>query len=259
MDLGLKDKVVIVTGGASGIGAAIVETLADEVAIPVILDKSDPDKDWLARLRNRAPQAIWITVDLMDDENCAGAVAEVAARLGKIDALVNNAGINDRIGLDAGPAQFRTSLERNLIHYYAMAHHCHAELQRQHGSIVNIASKVAVTGQGGTSAYAAAKGAQLALTREWAAELARDDIRVNAVVPAEVRTPLYESWLAGFDDPQQALHRVTGAIPLGSRMTEPAEIAAMVVFLLSAQAGHVTGQWLFVDGGYRHLDRALTT
>jgi len=259
MKLGLEGKVVIVTGGASGIGAAIVQALSEEAATPVILDLAGPDETVLKRLRLHAPLADWITVDLTQDQACTDAVAKISDRHGRIDALVNNAGINDRVGLDAGPAGFRASLDRNLIHYYTMAHLCLPELKRQQGSIVNIASKVAVTGQGSTSAYAAAKGAQLALTREWATELARNGVRVNAVIPAEVKTPLYEKWLAGFDDPEQELHRITRTIPLGARMTEPAEIAAMVVFLLSAQASHTTGQWLFVDGGYCHLDRGLTT
>jgi L-fucose dehydrogenase len=132
-------------------------------------------------------------------------------------------------------------------------------LKQSRGSIVNISSKVAFTGQGGTSAYAAAKGAQLALTREWAAELLPFGIRVNCVVPADVFTPLYRQWLTTQQDPENLLKRIHTRIPLGRRMTEPAEIAAMVVFLLSpAQSGHTTAQQIVVDGGYVHLDRALT-
>lgn len=259
MDLGLKGKVVIVTGGASGIGLAIVHSLAAEAAVAVIFDKSPPDAAMLAGLRDRSPRSDWITVDLTDDRACAQAVADVVRRFGKIDALVNNAGINDRVGLEAGPAGFRASLDRNLVHYYTMAHLCLAQLRAQRGTIVNIASKVALTGQGETSAYAAAKGGQLALTREWAAELARDGVRVNAVVPAEVKTPLYDAWLNSFDDPEHQRQQITRTIPLGARMTLASEIAATVAFLLSHQASHTTGQWLFVDGGYCHLDRALTT
>jgi L-fucose dehydrogenase len=132
-------------------------------------------------------------------------------------------------------------------------------LKAAQGAIVNISSKVALTGQGGTSAYAAAKGAQLALTREWAAELLPFNIRVNSVLPAEVLTPLYEKWLGTREDPAAALQSITAKIPLGRRMTEAAEIAAMTVFLLSSkQSGHTTAQHMVVDGGYTHLDRALT-
>ena len=123
---------------------------------------------------------------------------------------------------------------------------------------MNIASKTAVTGQGGTSGYASAKGAILALTREWAVELLGYGIRVNAVLPAEVMTPLYRQWLDTFPNPDEKLKTILAKIPLQQRMTKPEEIAAMVVFLISARAGHMTGQHIFVDGGYVHLDRALT-
>jgi L-fucose dehydrogenase len=99
----------------------------------------------------------------------------------------------------------------------------------------------------------------LGLTREWAAALAGDGVRVNAVIPAEVMTPLYERWLAGLDNPSKKLAEITARIPLGNRMTLDTEMAATVLFALSDKAGHTTGQWLFVDGGYTHLDRALST
>jgi L-fucose dehydrogenase len=140
-----------------------------------------------------------------------------------------------------------------------MAHLCVPEIKRQRGSIVNLSSKVALTGQGGTSAYAAAKGGVLGLTREWATELARDGVRVNAVVPGETMTPMYQTWLSGFDNPDEKLAKIVRNIPLSHRMTTSAEVAATVVFLLSDWAGHMTGQALVVDGGYSDLDRALTS
>ncbi|MFM7335967.1 MAG: SDR family oxidoreductase, partial [Tabrizicola sp.] len=191
------------------------------------------------------------------DEQCRRAVAETKARYGTVYGLVNNAGVNDGIGIEAGPEAFRASLDRNLIHYYTLVHLLADDIKAASGAIVNISSKTAVTGQGNTSAYVAAKAAQLGLTREWAAALAPHGVRVNAVLPAEVMTPLYDRWIRTFDDPQAKLAEITARIPLGQRMTEAAEIAAMVVFALSDRARHLTGQWLFVDGGYSHLDRAL--
>jgi L-fucose dehydrogenase len=259
MDLGLKGRVVIVTGGASGIGGAVSEVLAEEGAVPVILARRAPEAAFLAALRAKAPQADWIAVELSDDAACGRAVAEARRRWGRVDGLVNNAGANDSVGIAAGPAAFRASLDRNLVHYYTLVHLLADDLRRSMGAIVNVSSKTAVTGQGNTSAYVAAKAAELGLTREWAAAFAPDGVRVNAVVPAEVMTPLYRNWISTFPDPEAKLAEITRRIPLGQRMTSPREIADTVVFLLSPRSGHTTGQWIFPDGGYTHLDRALGT
>lgn len=260
MNLQLSDKVVVVTGGAKGIGAAVVRALAAEGAVPVVVDRDAAAGERLrSELVAEARQCRVVTAELDNDRHCAQAIDAVIRDCGRLDALVNNAGVNDKVGLESGsPAEYRASLGRNLLHYYDMAHYALPHLKRSTGTIVNIASKTAVTGQGGTSGYASSKGAILALTREWAAELLPAGIRVNAVVPAEVMTPLYEQWLAGFPDPRQKLQDILRKIPLGQRMTGAGEIAALVVFLLSPVAGHMTGQHLYLDGGYVHLDRALT-
>ncbi|HMH06802.1 MAG TPA: SDR family oxidoreductase [Terriglobales bacterium] len=260
MELQLTNKVVLITGGAKGIGAAISRTAAGEGAIPVIVDRDASAAEQLkAELeRSRARSHVIIT-ELALAGNCSQAVDETVRLTGRLDALVNNAGVNDRIGLEHGsPEQYVESLRRNLLHCYNMAHYALPWLKQSQGCVVNVSSKTAITGQGGTSGYASSKGAILALTREWAAELLPYGIRVNAVVPAEVMTPLYRQWLDSFPDPEAKLKNIIGKIPLGKRMTSPEEIAAMVVFLISAQAGHITGQQIFVDGGYTHLDRALT-
>ena len=259
MDLQLKDKVVVITGGAQGIGAAISEACAAEGAIPVMINRdSEAVQGFVARLRETGSRCELLTINLQGPETCKEAVEETLRRCGRIDALVNNAGANDKVGLEHGsPQEFIESIHHNLWHYYSMTHYSLPSLKAARGAIVNISSKTAVTGQGNTSGYAAAKGAQLALTREWAVELLPYGIRVNAVVPAEVMTPLYRRWLSTFPNPEEKLRSITARIPLGKRMTEAAEIASMTVFLLSAKSGHTTGQHLYVDGGYVHLDRAL--
>lgn len=260
MTFNLEDHVVLVTGGAKGIGAAIVRALAGEGAVPVIVDRDHAATAEIAReLTSSGARVETVIAELTDPAQCRTAVDQAIARTGRLDGVVNNAGVNDRVGLETGsPAAFVESLGRNLVHVYAVTHHALPALKQSRGAIVNIASKVAMTGQGGTSGYAASKGGILALTREWAVELLPAGIRVNAVVPAEVMTPLYREWLGGFPDPDRTLADITSRIPLGHRMTTTDEIAAAVVFLLSPRSAHTTGQQLVVDGGYVHLDRAIT-
>jgi L-fucose dehydrogenase len=260
MNLALTDKVILITGGGQGIGFAIARAAAAEGAIPVIVNPDTPDVQAnLDLLRKENRPFGHIPLLLTNAETCKEAVERTLADFHRIDALVNNAGVNDSVGLEHGsPEAFERSLNRNLSHFYAMAHFAIPALKQFTGSILNIASKVALTGQGRTSGYAAAKGAALALTRDWAVELLPYGIRVNAILPAEVETPLYANWLKTFDDPAAKLASIVKNIPLGHRMTTPDEIAATALFLLSPVSSHTTGQHIVVDGGYIHLDRAAT-
>lgn len=257
MDLELKDKVIIVTGGAKGIGEGIVEVLAREGALPAIVGRNKYDNEAaLEKIGNRGFQVV---AELTRPEDCKLAVEKVITHFGRVDGLVNNAGVNDGVNLEHGSYEaFMASLHKNLVHYYLLAHHVLPELKRSKGAIVNIGSKVAETGQGGTSAYAAANGGRNGLTREWAVELLKYGIRVNAVIVAESYTPLYEKWVRTLPDPEKTLREINERIPLGNRMTTPEEIANMVAFLLSERSSHTTGQLIHVDGGYVHLDRSVS-
>jgi len=259
MDLQLKGKSIIVTGGAKGIGLGIAKVLAAEGAIPFIIGRSETDNQAaVAEINSLNGLAYFITAELTIPSDCERAVKEVLLITGRIDGLVNNAGVNDGVGLESGNYEaFIASLHKNLVHYYLMAQYALPELKRNNGSIVNIGSKTAETGQGNTSAYAASNGGRNALTREWAVELLKYGIRVNAVIVAECFTPLYESWIKTFDFPDEKIKTITEKIPLGKRMTSVEEIANMVVFLLSEKSSHTTGQLIHVDGGYTHLDRAV--
>lgn len=260
MDLKLKNKVVLVTGGSKGIGYGICTVLAEEGAIPVIIGR---DKESILttveKITKGGGEAFYALAELTDPEQCKIAVQEVIAKYGRIEGLVNNAGINDGVGLENGNYEdFIRSVNRNLTHYYVMAQLVLPELKKSKGAIVNIGSKTSVTGQGGTSGYAAANGGRNAITREWAVELLPYGIRVNAVIVAECYTPLYDKWIKTFPNASEKLKSITEKIPLGKRMTTAAEIGDTVAFLLSERSSHTTGQLLFVDGGYTHLDRAIT-
>jgi L-fucose dehydrogenase len=208
MDMQLKEKVILVAAGATGIGAAIVRACTGEGAIPVIVDRDIESGQRLqAELRVKGPANGLISIDLSNAEGCSQAVDHAVKTFGRIDALVNNAEVNDRIGLERGnPSQFVDSLGRDLLHFYNMAHYALPHLKRSRGSIVNISSGASV------------QGAIMSLTREWAAELLGYDIRVNAVLSARQRRA-------------------------------PDGIVSMAMFLISANASHITGQHLFVDSG----------
>jgi L-fucose dehydrogenase len=257
MNLALKSKVIIVTGGAKGIGEGIVKVLANEGAIPVIVGRNEADNQ--TTLDEIGGNGFQVVAELSNPEECEKAVGKVIQKYGKIDGLVNNAGVNDGVDLGNGNYEdFVKSLHSNLIHYYLMAKYTLPYLKISKGNIVNIGSKTAETGQGGTSAYAASNGGRNALTREWAVELLPFSIRVNAVIVAECYTPLYEKWIKTLPNPDETLAKITSKIPFENRMTTAEEIANMVTFLLSDKSSHTTGQLIYVDGGYVHLDRAIS-
>jgi len=259
MNLHLENKIILVSGGAKGIGEGITKLLAEEAATPVIIGRNQNDNEQLVQaLQAKGYQADQVVAELTQPEACEKAIQTIIQKYGRIDGLVNNAGVNDGVGLENGNYEkFMESLHKNVVHYYLLAHLALPYLIKSKGSIVNISSKTADTGQGGTSAYAASNGGRNALTREWAVELLKYGIRVNAVVVAECYTPLYEKWIQTLPNPTEKLAEIQAKIPLGNRFTTQEEIANTVAFLLSEKSSHTTGQLIYVDGGYVHLDRAL--
>ncbi len=259
MNLNLENKIIIVSGGAKGIGLGICKALASEGAIPVVIGRRDSDNQIaIKEIESTGGKAYSVEKELTKPQDCENAISEIIAKFGRIDGLINNAGVNDGVGLENGNYDlFIESLHKNLIHYYLLAKYALPELIKSKGSIVNIGSKTADTGQGNTSAYAASNGGRNALTREWAVELLKYGIRVNSVIVAECYTPLYETWIKTFQNPEEKLKQISDKIPFENRMTTSEEIANMVVFLLSEKSSHTTGQLIYVDGGYTHLDRSL--
>ena len=202
MDLGLRDKIVLVTGGAKGIGAATVKAFLAEDCKVVIVDRDTEAGPVLAK--SSGSKARFVEADLTNLKACKKAIEQTVSLFGELDVLVNNAGFNDGLGLETPPEDFMLSVQNNLLHVYAMTHYALPQIRKGPGCILNLGSKVSVTGQGQTSAYAAAKGAISALTREWAVALAPDKIRVNCVIPAECLTDQYEQFFLSQVEPEAA-------------------------------------------------------
>lgn len=262
MDLYLKDKVVIVTGAAGlkgSIGETIVQSLANEGAIPVIVCRNDRGFGYEKELQERGIDALFVKTDVTKPEQIEAAVKVITTKYGRIDALINNVGVNDGAGLDASIDDFMWSLKLNLVSFFAMTKYCLPYIKASKGNILNIGSKVGLTGQGGTSGYAASKGGVLGLTREWAVDLIKDGIRVNAIIIAESWTPAYDTWIKTLVNGEEKLQSIVKKIPLENRMTTPQEIADTCLFTISDRSSHTTGQFITVDGGYVHLDRSLLT
>ena len=262
MDLGLKDKVVVISGAAGkegSIGETILQNLVKEGAIPAVIDRNDRGFDYIERIRKKGIDAIFCKTDVTNPEQIKKAVETITEKYGKIDVVINNVGVNDGIGLDATYEEFMNSLKLNVVSYFLVVKHALPYLKKSKGNILNIGSKVALTGQGKTSGYAASKGAVLGLTREWAVDLIKYGIRSNAIIIAESWTPAYETWIKTLEDGEEKLKSIIKKIPLENRMTTPQEIADVCLFTISERSSHTTGQFITVDGGYVHLDRSLLT
>lgn len=262
MDLHLMDKIVVVTGAAGvkgSIGETIIRALAIEGAIPVIVCRNDRGLGYEKELRDNGIDALFVKTDLSEPKQIEAAVKKIGEKYGRIDTLINNVGVNDGAGLDGSVDDFMQSLKLNLVSCFAMAKYSLPYIKKANGNILNIGSKVALTGQGGTSGYAASKGGILGLTREWAVDLIKDGIRVNAIIIAESWTPAYGNWIDTLENGAEKLKSIVKKIPLENRMTTPEEIADACLFAISDRSSHTTGQFITVDGGYVHLDRSLLT
>ncbi len=262
MDLGLKGKVVVISGAAGiegSIGETILQKLADEGAIPAVIDRNARGFAYVKTLQERGIDAIFCQTDVTQPDQIEDAVDTIAEKYGRIDVVINNVGVNDGAGLDSSYEEFLNSLKLNMISYFLVVKHALPFLKKSQGNILNIGSKVALTGQGGTSGYAASKGGVLGLTREWAVDLIKDKIRVNAIIIAESWTPAYDNWIKTLDNGEEKLKSIVKKIPLENRMTTPEEIANTCLFTVSNKSSHTTGQFIFCDGGYVHLDRSLLT
>lgn len=260
MDLGLKNKIVVITGGAGNegsIGETIVQRLAAEGAIPAIIDRNKRGFTYVENLQEKGVDASFFQTDVTNPDEIKSAIDGITNKYGRIDVVINNVGVNDGAGLESSYEDFMNSLKLNMVSYFLVVKHALPYLIKSKGNILNIGSKVAFTGQGGTSGYAASKGGVLGLTREWAVDLVKHGIRVNSLIIAESWTPAYDNWIKTLENGEEKLKSIVEKIPLENRMTMPEEIADICLFTISEKSSHTTGQHIFCDGGYVHLDRSL--
>ena len=241
---------IAVTGAGSGIGRATALAFAMQGARLALLDVSLTGLEETAQLamgENHLP----IECDVTDPTAIASAFAHIATVLGPVDVLVNNAGINPPVAssLEVDEAYFDRVMDVNSkgIFFCAQAA-MRSMIPRRTGTIVNLGSVSGMIGWGGSAVYSASKGAVLALTKALAIELAPFSIRVNAVAPGSVRTPMVQKNVNLGEDPDNAWERIAAMHPLG-RPGEPEDIADAIMFLASARSSFVTGTVLTIDGG----------
>ncbi len=247
-----NNKVVLVTGGAAGIGRGCVEVFHAEGARVSIVDRDEQRAIGLAAELNsrRSASAILHACDVADSVALEKGIEHCVAVFGRLDCLINNAGIHppdtpiEQMSMD----EVRRAFDINFFSTYVASRIALQHLRTTRGSIVNISSMTAVLGQKNSAAYAATKGAQLSFTKALALEVAADGIRVNAVLPSNVDTPLMRAWAGTLADPESALKRIAALQPLG-RMADPAEIGRVCLFLASDDASFITGQGIEADGG----------
>lgn len=243
-----EKRVAIVTGGAQGIGEGCVRVFAAEAASVVIFDRNlERAKALIAGLPGTH---LALQVDVSNHDDVARAVEQAHASFGRIDCLVNNAGIHppDTPIEKMTPSQMLEVMNINFGSTYACCYHALKYLRATRGTIVNISSMTAVLGQKNSTAYAASKGAQLSFTKSLALETAADGIRVNAILPSNVDTPLMRQWASSLPNPTEALERIAALQPLG-RMASIEEIGRVALFLATEDSSFMTGQGLEVDGG----------
>jgi 3-oxoacyl-[acyl-carrier protein] reductase len=244
--MNLAGKVVIVTGGAQGIGLAIAERCAQNGASVAVWDfQADAIAGALERIGDRAPraQAAGFIVDVADLAAVQDAVKATLARFGRIDGLVNNAGVvADAQLTKMSEAQWDRVIDINLKGVFNCTRAAVDALLASTGAIVNISSIVGLTGNVGQTNYAAAKAGVLGMSKTWARELGRKGVRSNAICPGFIETPILAKM------PLRLIDEMVAQIPQ-KRMGQPREIAAAAVFLLSAEASYINGATLEVTGG----------
>jgi len=247
----LKDKVAIITGGSKGIGFGCAKVFVQHGARVVISAKGcERGEAAEAELIKAGGEAMFVPCDVRSEPGMRDLVARTVERFGRIDCIINNAGWHpaamtiDQISVE----DFEGLLRLNLTSTFMGCKFALPELLKTRGTIINMSSEVALIGQAAAVSYVSTKGGQLGMTRALALDLAPQGVRVNAVCPAGVMTPLMEEWADTQYDPKAALEMVDSWHPIG-RMATIEEIGEVCAFLASEEASFMTGQVICPDGG----------
>jgi NAD(P)-dependent dehydrogenase (short-subunit alcohol dehydrogenase family) len=243
---------VIVTGGSKGIGEGCSRVFCREGGSVCILARgAEAGESLAAELNASGPgKAVFIICDVGDHQMLQRAIDQTATEFGRLDCIINNAGQHPpAMSLDETTVEFMEELMRiNYLSTFAGARYALPYLRRTKGTIINISSMTAVLGQDQSSAYCATKGAQVSLTKALARELGPEGIRVNAILPSNIDTPLMRDWAATLSDPQSALARVS-AMQVFGRMGTIEEMGEVALFLASDESSFITGQAIEAEGG----------
>lgn len=247
----LQNKVAIVTGAGKGIGQGIARVFVKHGAEVVLADSDEAAGQQTAEdIRQSGGDALFIKCDVSDEEHVKAMIEATVAKYGQINILVNNAGIGVyKTVLDTSSEEWDRCLGVNLKGVFLCSKYAIPHIQAAGGgAIVNIASVHSYQNVGGTAPYAASKGGVVALTRVMAIDHGRDNIRVNAICPGWIYTPLIRGIFAGAPDPEEAKHAVERRQILG-RLGTPEEVGEAAAFLASDEASYITGASLMVDNG----------
>lgn len=244
-----QDKVLFVTGGASGLGAATARRFADEGAKVAVADiNEEAAREYAASL----PDAVALAVDTADPESVARAIESAVAHYGRIDVIFNNAGIEGEQTplheMTIDNWQRVTSVNGDGV-FYVLKHGIEAMLETGGGAVINTSSTAGLTAQDNISPYTFTKAGIVGLTRSAAVEYAARGIRVNAIAPTVVMTPLVRRFIENAADPAEMLERMESFNPMPG-IVQPEDVAALVAFLASDDARWITGITVPIDGGY---------
>lgn len=241
-------RVALVTGATSGIGVVVAEKLVEDGFDVAVSGRSQERGQQVAA--QLGPSARFFRTDLTGPGRARALAGEVAGTYGRLDVLVNNAAIDHTNDLlEVSEDEIRDTFETNTFAAMNLLIAAARHMRTGGGAIINITSRLASIGVPTMGIYSASKGAMLAFTRAAAVDLAKYNIRVNAVAPGMTRTPLYQEWLEQLPDPDAEAAKVAAAIPMG-RIAEPEDVAAVVRFLASPEASYLTGASIPVEGGY---------